>query len=97
MSFINPNNGAISIRALEPERIGFVNTFTMEVTPVVEMTINQMWGLWCKFKQSPDGSPDFMSFMERAVPMFMGDGGIMIQWCGMWLGIEGNSHGEAHS
>ena len=77
--------------------MSFVNTFTMEETPVVDMTINQMWGLWLKFRQNPDGSADFMSFMERAQPMLMGEGGIMIFWCSMWLGIEGNSHGEAHS
>lgn len=77
--------------------MSFINTFTMEETPVIEMTVNQMWGLWCKFNQNPDGSPDFMSFMQRAQPMFCSDGGIMIQWCGMWLGIEYNSHGEAHS
>lgn len=64
---------------------------------VCPMTVNQMWGLWRKFKQNPDGSPTFMLFMQRAIPMLMDEGGLMIYWCGMWLGIEHDSYGEAHS
>ena len=77
--------------------MSFINLFTMRETPVVEMTINQMWCLWRKFNQNPDGSPDFMSFMERAEPMPFDDTGIVIGWCGMCLAIEGNSQGEGHS
>ena len=49
------------------------------------MNISQMWGLYRKFIQNPDGSPNFRNFMSRAVP---GHDYIMINWCNMWLGIE---------
>ena len=65
----------------------------LEDSLVPEMNVSQMWGLWRKFRDNPDGSPDFMSFMERAQ---IGSWDcLMIQWCGMWLGIE--QDGYTHS
>ena len=50
-----------------------------------EMNISQMWGLYRKFIQNPDGSPNFRNFMSRSIAT---SDCLMIQWCGMWLGIE---------
>jgi hypothetical protein len=63
-----------------------------EIYGIPAMNISQMWGLWCKFNQDPDGSPDFTHFMGRATE---GYDCLMIQWCGMWLGVERN--GYTHS
>lgn len=52
---------------------------------MTNMNIEQMWSLYRKFKQNPDGSVGFTDFMQRAEP---GSDYIMIWWCGMWLGIE---------
>jgi hypothetical protein len=49
------------------------------------MNVSQMWGLYCKYRQDPDGSPTFRHFMSRAK---QGHDCLMIHWCGMWLGIE---------
>lgn len=46
-----------------------------------------------KFAQDPDGSPTYRAFRARARPGF--DGVLMLQWCGMWLGIERD--GYTHS
>jgi hypothetical protein len=37
----------------------------------------------------------YRQFREKVQPMFCGDGGVMIHWCGMWLGIE--KDGYTHS
>lgn len=37
----------------------------------------------------------YRQFRKKVQPMFCGDGGVMIHWCGMWLGIE--TDGYTHS
>ena len=37
----------------------------------------------------------YRQFRRGVCPLFGGDGCIMIQWCGMWLGIE--TDGYTHS
>jgi hypothetical protein len=37
----------------------------------------------------------YRQFRKKVQPMFCGDGGVMIHWCGMWLGIE--EDGYTHS
>ena len=59
---------------------------------IPDMNICQMWGLWCKFNQEPDGSPTFVHFMARATNH--GDY-LLLHWCNMWLGIE--KDGYTHS
>ena len=59
--------------------------YEAEFREVPDMNISQMWALYRKFNQNPNGSPSFLNFMKRAVP---GYDCLMIQWCGMWLGIE---------
>ena len=46
---------------------------------------DQLISLHRKYQQSPDGSESFLQFRRRVVP---GYDCAMIQWCGMWLGIE---------
>jgi len=44
------------------------------------------------YHRDPDGSKSYLQFRHRVV---MGYDCLMIQWCGMWLGIE--SDGYTHS
>ena len=46
------------------------------------------------FDRSPDGSPNLASFEARAQKALM-DSCLMIQWCGLWVGIE--TDGYTHS
>jgi len=45
-----------------------------------------------KFHQSPDGAATYKDFRKRVVQGF---DCLMLQWCGMWLGIERD--GYTHS
>lgn len=52
----------------------------------------QRLAIFRTYQRSPDGSPSYRTFRKRALS---GYGCIMIQWCGMWLGIE--TDGYTHS
>lgn len=59
----------------------------------MKLTKEQQQALLRKFNQSPDGSLSFLAFRRRVLPTF--NDSVMIQWCGMWLGIE--TDGYTHS
>jgi hypothetical protein len=56
------------------------------------LTKDQRKAVKRKFDQNPDGSTSYRAFRKRIVQGF---DCIMIQWCGMWLGIE--KDGYTHS
>lgn len=58
----------------------------------MKLTKKQQIALKRKYDQNPDGSRSFLSFRRRVQ---IGYDCIMINWCGMWLGIE--SDGYTHS
>jgi hypothetical protein len=56
---------------------------------MITLTKPQRRALKRKFDDNPDGSKTYREFRKRVVPGGFGsDSYIMIQWCGMWLGIE---------
>ena len=75
-------------------RIKSINTQLAFLSPgnIPTMHVSQMWFLYRKYKDNPDGSPSFAHFMGRAV---QGYDCLMINWCNMWLGIE--TDGYTHS
>ena len=58
----------------------------------LKMTRQQRIALFKVYQRNSNGSNTFRAFMARAV---QGYDCIMINWCGMWLGIE--SSGYTHS
>ncbi len=49
----------------------------------------QRIAIWRKYQVSPDGSGDYREFRSRVIQGF---DCLMLQWCGMWLGIEKDGH-----
>jgi hypothetical protein len=62
---------------------------------MIYLTKQQRIALKRKFDQEPDGSANYREFRKRVVPEMFSDGCVLIQWCGMWLGIE--TDGYSHS
>jgi hypothetical protein len=62
----------------------------MSVAPI---TRAQREAVARKFSQNPDGATSYREFRKRARPGWSGE--LMLQWCGMWLGIERD--GYTHS
>ena len=58
----------------------------------MKLTKLQRKAVYRKFNQDPDGSSTYREFRRRVI---IGVDCAMIQWCGMWLGIE--SDGYTHS
>jgi hypothetical protein len=59
---------------------------------IPNMNVTQMYSLYLKYLQNPDGSDCFLHFMSRAT---QGYDCLMIHWCYMWIGIE--TDGYTHS
>ena len=41
-----------------------------------------------KYQQSPDGATSYLAFRRRVQPLVGDNACAIMQWCGMWLGIE---------
>jgi len=63
-----------------------------KIMPELNMTRQQVLGALKLFQRNPDGSKGFDEFLGRVV---QGWDCLMIQWCGMWIGIE--KDGYTHS
>ena len=63
---------------------------------MIKTTKAQRKSIYRKYCDNPDGSKTYREFRAKVQPGGFGsDTYIMIQWCGMWLGIE--SDGYTHS
>lgn len=51
----------------------------------MKLTRKQREAVLRKYRQDPDGAKSYREFRKRAVQGF---DCIMMQWCGMWIGIE---------
>jgi len=60
----------------------------------MRLTKEQQQSLLRKWQQNDQGI-SFLAFRRGATPLLAGDGCVMVQWSGMWLGIETN--GDCHS
>ena len=56
---------------------------------MIEMTEEQRVSVKRVYERSPDGSKTLDAFEARLEPF--GEC-LMIEWCGMWLGIEPDGH-----
>jgi len=56
------------------------------------LTKAQQVAIYRKYQQSPDGSRSYLQFRRRVQH---GYDCLMLNWCGMWLGIE--TDGYTHS
>ena len=52
----------------------------------MQLNKKQQLSLLRKYSNSPSGHASFLSFRRSVVPGWSGEA--MVQWCGMWLGIE---------
>jgi hypothetical protein len=80
--------------------IGLSESLMLGITPNDEkdrmmkaITKAQRKAIKRKFDQNPDGATSYRQFRKRAVHGFIDC--LMLEWCGMWLGIE--SDGYTHS
>jgi hypothetical protein len=75
----------------DPDPLAACMTVAPNDLRIPEFTINraQFDSLQRKFRQNPDGSPNLPHFISRARK---GYDCLMLQWCGMWLGIETDGH-----
>lgn len=58
----------------------------------MKLTKAQQAAIYRKYQQDSDGARSYLEFRRRVV---QGYDCLMLQWCGMWLGIE--SDGYTHS
>ena len=56
------------------------------------LTKAQQVAIYRKYQQSPDGARSYLEFRRRVK---QGYDCLMLNWCGMWLGIE--TDGYTHS
>jgi hypothetical protein len=56
-----------------------------------KLTKKQKSTLLRKWKESDQGM-SFLEFRRSAFPLFCDDSVIMVEWCGMTLGIETDGH-----
>ena len=56
------------------------------------ITKAQRTAIYRKYQQNPDGATTYRQFRRRVVQGF---DCLMLEWCGMWLGIE--TDGYTHS
>jgi hypothetical protein len=63
---------------------------------MVKLTKPQQRSLVRKWREDDQGLTflTFLAFRRTAVPLF-GDDCVLVEWCGMWLGIE--TDGYCHS
>ena len=61
---------------------------------MVKTTKEQRQAIARKYHQNNDGARNYKEFRQRAETLF-NDDCIMLNWCGMWLGIE--KDGYTHS
>ena len=67
----------------------------------ITLTPAQVQSLKQKHAQDSNGTgrdsngKTLQEFIDSAAPELCGDGAVMVQWCGMWLGIE--TDGYCHS
>ena len=62
---------------------------------MVKITRKQMEAIHRKYQQSPDGATSYLAFRRRVQPLVGDNACAIMQWCGMWLGIEPD--GYTHS
>lgn len=62
---------------------------------MLRLTKAQSKALLRLYRRAEAPAESFLTFRRKARPMFDRSGGIMIHWCGMWLGIEPD--GYCHS
>lgn len=59
-----------------------------------KLTKEQQHTLLRKWKENDQGM-SFLEFRRSAFPLFCDDSVIMVEWCGMTLGIETNGYSHA--
>ncbi len=62
---------------------------------MIKINKAQQQALLKKFKQAPSGFASYRAFRKSIHAQLFGDTSIMVEWCGMWLGIE--TDGYTHS
>ena len=61
----------------------------------MKLNKEQQNSLFRKYQQSDSGFSSYLAFRRTVMPYLGGDKSVIVQWCGMWLGIE--EDGYTHS
>ena len=62
---------------------------------MVRITRKQVEAIYRKYQQNNDGATSYLDFRRRVQPLIGDNTCCILQWCGMWLGIE--QDGYTHS
>ena len=67
-------------------------TLKDKVGVAMRLTKAQQRSVLRKFQENPDGHPSYRSMRRSCIPDFGWNDTAMLNWCGMWIGIEPDGH-----